>query len=526
MTVTTKPHANKRRVAKAPKIRKLIAVIRVSRRNGREGEGFMSPDQQRDTIRRWAETNNVEIIAWYDETDSVSGRTTNRVGLQAAMAAVAANEADGLIVAKVDRFSRNMIEGLVAVRKLTDNAKAFVAVEDGINSTLGGRGQKLMLTLLLMFAEWHLEALTEAWHDARERHIANGVAGAWPYGYARVEDKAADNYRRLVPHPDQAKWVRQIFAWRAKGWALTKIAAELNAKEVPAPKGGGWAHTQVKAILVNNVYLGQLTAGHDDEGELIINRKAHKALITVEQFNAAQRETKTAAHNGRISYPLAGIIRCATCGGRMTGQTDRYNPAKHTVTKSYETRYYRCGTRFSWGTCTAPAMVRAEEIEAIVFARFHEDYLSGKEADGQADDAGLAAARQAKHEAETEVDEYPSLPSSIRLHRERPAAYEKAMQARLDDLVAAEAKVDELDREQFGALARLPELWPTMTTEEKRSILSRAYPVVGVRPSFRRQAPDPATGRCHIFTAGDRDLPPALPGRGGVRVFVPLLWTD
>src|SRR4051795_7488000 len=97
----TKPSNTTRRSPTTPaKPRRLSAVLRVSRRNGRGGDGHRSPDQQRDGIDAWAKSHGVEIRPeWvHDETDSVSGRTTQRAGLQAAMAQAMSGETDGVIV--------------------------------------------------------------------------------------------------------------------------------------------------------------------------------------------------------------------------------------------------------------------------------------------------------------------------------------------------------------------------------------------------------------------------------------------
>lgn len=57
--------------------------IRVCRRMGREGPGYISPDVQRESIQRWADYRGVEIAAWHVDEDE-SGGTQNRPGLRTA----------------------------------------------------------------------------------------------------------------------------------------------------------------------------------------------------------------------------------------------------------------------------------------------------------------------------------------------------------------------------------------------------------------------------------------------------------
>src|SRR4051812_42656741 len=93
------------------RIRRLSAVVRVSKRNGRKGPRFLSPSEQRKAIKAWAAANGVIIVNWYDESDSVSGRTTARPGLQAALAEIEAGRTGGPSGGKVNRFCRKPFEG-------------------------------------------------------------------------------------------------------------------------------------------------------------------------------------------------------------------------------------------------------------------------------------------------------------------------------------------------------------------------------------------------------------------------------
>src|SRR5262245_4143194 len=111
--MATKRQPSKARTTTGSKraTRNLDAIVRVSRLNGREGDSFHSVDMQKAAITAWAKAHDARIRKWFDESDSVSGGTTNREGLQTAMTrAVESRVTDGIIVSNVDRFARNMVE--------------------------------------------------------------------------------------------------------------------------------------------------------------------------------------------------------------------------------------------------------------------------------------------------------------------------------------------------------------------------------------------------------------------------------
>ncbi len=75
--------------------RRMDGYVRVSRRMGREGEGYISPKVQRERIEDRAKLAGVEIVQWHFDEDE-SGGTQNRPGLREAIRRVEAEETDGI----------------------------------------------------------------------------------------------------------------------------------------------------------------------------------------------------------------------------------------------------------------------------------------------------------------------------------------------------------------------------------------------------------------------------------------------
>lgn len=108
--------------------------IRVSRRMGREGPGYISKDVQRESIQRWADYRGVTIAAWHEDEDE-SGGSQDRPGLRSAMARVQAGETEGIACWRLNRFARNVAEALEDVKTIHSHDAHVAFVEEDIDPT-------------------------------------------------------------------------------------------------------------------------------------------------------------------------------------------------------------------------------------------------------------------------------------------------------------------------------------------------------------------------------------------------------
>jgi DNA invertase Pin-like site-specific DNA recombinase len=510
---------------------RLIEIIRVSKINGREGDGFIAPDTQAAMIANWASYHDVEIVGSYRELDK-SGSTTQREGLQAALDRVWAGQADGIITASVDRYSRSLEEGLAAIRELNAEGKSFVAVREGIEPGMSSTSFGwLMLSFLLMLAEWQLRVIKENWLTARRTHIEKGIANHAAYGYVKNES------RRLEPDPDTAEWVVYMFERRAQGASWTLIGEELDQAGVLTPSGGErWLWSRVRSIVGNRVYLGELRSCGDNEQEQFVNAKAHDALVSRKLWDRANAVTNAtvrrdgsepvAQKNTRrpaggvdpergSPFILTGIVRCASCGGRMNGYTKsgpggskRDGPIKHNF-------YYRCRTTFSWGTsdrpkCEAPAYVPQAELEQFVVDDFFERFtrvLWDDQTD--VDRPDTTQAEEALQDARDVLDAFTDSPAtgrSLKLNGQR--WYDRKVE-KFNDAIdeAAQVLQDALNAQTGIDLpAELERDWPSLSFDEQRGFLSDAFGLVAVWPANRRRVP--VAERARTWARDEPGAPP------------------
>jgi site-specific DNA recombinase len=176
----------------------LDAYIRVSRVGGRAGEGYISPDVQREAIEGYARDLGGAIVAWHDDQD-YSGGNVERPGFQQVLERLRDGETDGIIVMKIDRFARSVADGAAVVRGIISRKQVFASCHERIDSrTPEG---KYMLTSFLANAELFLDQAKASWWTAKARAVARGAhIGPTPIGYQRIP-KGEERSGCLLPHP-------------------------------------------------------------------------------------------------------------------------------------------------------------------------------------------------------------------------------------------------------------------------------------------------------------------------------------
>jgi DNA invertase Pin-like site-specific DNA recombinase len=471
--------------------------IRVSRRAGREGESFISPELQRKKIADWAKLHEVEIVHWWEEIDQ-SGAKLERPQFQEALARCERGETGGIVVARLDRFARSAIDALESIRRLNEAGARLVSVEDNFDgSTPMGR---FAIGILTLIAELELERIKENWASAVSAAVARGVhiSARVPTGYRRDEEG------RLHPEEPAASAVRELFRRRAVGASWAELARYLEeAKVYPSTGNEHWSLYGVSSLVNNPVYLGQARSGK------VVNEQAHKPLVTRAEFDAAQRVSKSLLkqRDGSVASQamLGGLARCAGCGHtlKITGNTKRSTGERYPV--------YYCTGRYASGPCPARATVRAslldEYVEQQVLAALSaEDGLLAQavEASAAVDEAARAVA-----DAEHELDLFVNNPTLLTvLGEEKFVEGAEVRQRALDE---ARAELAQL-RSQSNLATELGDgdllnAWPSLTIQERRRLMHGLLEgVVLTRAAGRGRAAEPIAERTQMILRGGATL--------------------
>lgn len=444
--------------------------IRVSRVAGRSGDSFISPKVQRDKIKALAAVGGHKIVKWHEDLDQ-SGAKDDRPGFQLVLSRIEEGKTDGVIVAKLDRFSRSVAGAAVALKRIEAANGAFLSAEDGFDtSTPMGR---FALNMMIALAELEWERRRESWLVARSEAVSRGVhiSSMTPAGYDRDAD------RRLIPNND-APAITAIFRAKAKGASWSVLGEIMESSGAVTNRGAThWTSKTLSQILKNRVYLGEARSGE------FILKDAHEPLIDEGTWNLAQiREQRTTTRHGGLL--LTGILRCAGC--RYSIKTDNMTPTTGEW-KGTRVPIYRCRGKRSSGKCAAPSSAMAHIVDDHVTELFLE-HIRHAGATTTVDRSKLEAAQLERDQAAMEVEAYLSVDvASIA----GPDAFQQGLTIRQERLVEAEERLvavhDATDASGMDA-AEIAAMWPTLDMLDRREIL-----MAGIDTIFLRRAPHRGT---------------------------------
>jgi len=259
---------------------------------------FNSLDAQREACEAYIASQRSEgwaaIREPYDD-GGVSGGTLDRPALQRLMADVEAGLIDVIVVYKIDRLSRSLMDFARLVEIFYRNQVTFVSVTQSFNTTTSmGR---LTLNILLSFAQFEREVIGEG---IRDKFAASRKRGMWMGGYVPLGYDVRD--RKLLINEAEAATVRMIFKRFVAIGSATKLAKALVAEGVRTKSGRLVEKGYIYRLLNSRVYLGEAThkdASYPGEHAAIIDRslwdKVHSILQTSPRLRAANARARTPA---------------------------------------------------------------------------------------------------------------------------------------------------------------------------------------------------------------------------------------
>ena len=286
--------------ASALQIPRRLRCAIYTRKSSEEGLDmeFNSLDAQREACEAYIASQRSEgwaaIREPYDD-GGVSGGTLDRPALQRLLADVEAGLIDVIVVYKIDRLSRSLMDFARLVEIFDRNQVTFVSVTQSFNTTTSmGR---LTLNILLSFAQFEREVIGER---IRDKFAASRKRGMWMGGYVPLGYDVRD--RKLIINEAEAATVRMIFKRFVAIGSATKLAKALVAEGVRTKSGRPVDKGYIYRLLNSRVYLGEAThkdASYPGEHVAIIDRslwdKVHSILQTSPRLRAANARARTPA---------------------------------------------------------------------------------------------------------------------------------------------------------------------------------------------------------------------------------------
>jgi len=232
------------KMVKKSKIKRIIGYCRCSTAE-QSTEGY-SLDVQRSKITAYCELNDLNIVDIVEDA-GFSGKSLDRPGIQDVLKRLRNDEADTLVILKLDRLSRSTRDVLHMVELIERHNWELHSIAERLDtSSASGR---FTISLLSSLAQLEAEVLSERTSSALKFKKQNGERlGTTPLGYLTVEENGE---RKLTPCPEEQLILGRIVELRNGGMSLEKIAGLFNQENVPSKRGGKWFASTVKYLLQN-----------------------------------------------------------------------------------------------------------------------------------------------------------------------------------------------------------------------------------------------------------------------------------
>jgi DNA invertase Pin-like site-specific DNA recombinase len=204
-----------------------VGYVRVS--TAEQADSGLGLAAQRQTIERACEAKGWTLVAIHEDAGA-SAKTMRRPGVEAAVAAVESGDAEAVVVAKLDRLSRSLVDFANVMERSRKAGWALVALDLGVDtSTPNG---EMVASIMASFAQF-------------ERRLI----GARTTEALAVKRARGERLGRARTMPDEL--VRRIKRMRSRGQTFQSIATTLNDEGVPTAQGGAqWYPATVRKVVL------------------------------------------------------------------------------------------------------------------------------------------------------------------------------------------------------------------------------------------------------------------------------------
>ncbi|HWI52194.1 MAG TPA: recombinase family protein [Symbiobacteriaceae bacterium] len=318
--------------------------------------------------------------------DGYSGGSLDRPGLNRLRAAVRDGEVSCVVIYKLDRLSRSVLDTVTLVLQEWEGICSVRSTREPVDTT--NPTGSILFYMLASYAEWERSTIRERTLSGKVKRAQQGRNPGFtpPYGYRKG----------IVPgewlvNEDEALVVKRVFREYIAGKGTNSIAKGLNDDGIRPRKVAYFNGLWLTRVIKNPIYMGVLRYGLStlatkaqrlqganarvtfDEPRHAFVEGAVPAIIPAEEFERAQqvkqaRNSTVGFRNRGTEFLLSGIARCR-CGASIRGDGRE---------KNGDDRYYRCGnTRIDVPERCYCSMMPAHVLEAAVLAKVREELAPG-----------------------------------------------------------------------------------------------------------------------------------------------------
>ncbi len=217
---------------------KAVGYVRVS--TDEQAKSGLGLEAQIAKIKAYAELFDIELTEIIMD-EGISGKTLERDGLKRAIKMLKEKKAEGMVIAKLDRLTRNVADLGTLVSTVFDKAELYSVSEQINTKNAAGR---LVLNVLVSVAQWERETICERTKDALQAKKARGekTGGNIPFGFNVINGK-------LDRNEEEQAIISEIKSLKNKGLSLRKIAEALNGRGIATKNGKAWTAVQIQRIV-------------------------------------------------------------------------------------------------------------------------------------------------------------------------------------------------------------------------------------------------------------------------------------
>ncbi len=382
-------------------MKNVYGYIRISDKY-KQSDGASLSEQKRILID-YAKVNNLKIIHFYEEKKTAAKR--GRPLFNEMMSNLINKKAEGVLMHKIDRSSRNLHDWADIGGLIDNNIEVYFAHE---NLNLKERGGRLSADIQAVMASDYVRNLRQ---EAIKGLYGRLKQGIWPFG---APVGYVNNGKGKLKTIDSIKGalVKQLFKlYVTENYNVVTLAKEMKKRGLTNTQGSFVDKNSIVAILKNPFYIGLMKV----KGQIFQGN--HNSLIDARTYKQAQlimggRNNKK--RGVKHSYLFRRMLKCDFCNYTLSGERQKGNV------------YYRCQTKGCLTKC-----IREDTVDQYVKNTLKAISLSNKE---------ITEIKNALHERKSdwvEIQEKVIKSYNIQIHQ-LDSREQKLLDAYLDNIIEKE----------------------------------------------------------------------------------------
>lgn len=333
------------------------------------------PVQREDLINYAKYALNIDKYEIFEDA-GYSAKNTDRPAFQQMMARLRTGEFSHLVVWKIDRISRNLLDFAEMYAEIKKLGITFVSKNEQFD-TSNAMGEA-MLKIILVFAELERNMTSERVTAVMLARASNGQwnGGRIPYGYDYDKETTTFSINEV-----EASVINLIYDTYEAVRSLLLVARTLNEKGVLPRSGTPWNPTTISTILKNPFYTGSYRYNYHDESKsggntsskhlkskddwivipnhhpAIVSEERQQRVIAILEDNRRSNRRSSKTYTRKNTHIFAGVLYCAFCGSQMQSTIDReradgYRPSIYACSR--KRRFDDCANKYVSDVTVAP----------------------------------------------------------------------------------------------------------------------------------------------------------------------------